>query len=338
MAMHKAVVILSAFSCCASAATSNPVSQAVGAALQADAKAALAAFNGVDVSTLPAKDQATVTCMRERLGGATVSPRVAASMSERALAAYRSYWLSAMNAPASRELAENQLAKQLGQMLGAPAGADMDTLEPLLAEALKREGLHSLQGRTGLLRELMIWSKEDSRQMLVALPEQQQNVKVELLDGFTSLGWSEFATCGRASTGGWTTDDALFAVVPRYESLDGEEFRVSFLGHEAQHFADKARFKDLQSWELEFRAKLTELAQADQTRSKVLGKFIQDQGDDPGSPHSFANRRVLAGLVSRLGVAGADALGSADPAKLQSAALAMLREDTARRISAQKGR
>ncbi|HTK58833.1 MAG TPA: hypothetical protein VL336_07610 [Sphingomicrobium sp.] len=336
--MHKAVVILIALSSSASAANPNPVGQAVGAALQADAKAALAAFSSVDVSTLSPKDQATVTCMRERLGGAVVELPVTASMSERALAIYRSYWLSAMNDPSRRDLEEGKLAKQLGQVLGAPAGTDMDTLEPLLAEALKREGLHSLQGRTGLLRELMIWSKEDSRQMLVALPEQQQNVKVELLDGFTSLGWSEFATCGRASTGGWTTDEALFAVVPRYDSMDGEEFRVSFLSHEAQHFADKARFKDLQPWELEFRAKLTELAEAVQTRSKVLGKFIQDQGDDPGSPHSFANRRLLNGLVSRLGVANAGALETVDPAKLRSAASAMLREDTSRRVGARKGK
>ena len=173
--------------------------------------------------------------------------------------------------------------------------------------------------------------------MQVALPEKQQNVKVELLDGFLSLGWSDYATCSRAATGGWTTDDALFAVVPRYESLDGEEFRVTFLGHEAQHFADKAQFKDLQSWELEYRAKLTELAEAEQTRPKVLGKFIMDQGDDPKSPHSYANRRLLTGLVTRLGVADANALASADPAKLRAAALAMLHDDTAQRLAARKG-
>jgi len=70
----------------------------------------------------------------------------------------------------------------------------------------------------------------------------------------------------------------------------------------------------------------------------VLGKFIQDQGDDPGSPHSFANRRLLNGLVSRLGVANAGALETVDPAKLRSAASAMLREDTSRRVGARKGK
>ena len=161
----------------------------------------------------------------------------------------------------------------------------------MLSDALKKEGFHSLQGRTGLLRELMIWSKQEEKLMRVALPEGEHDVKVVLLDGFKSFGWGEYATCGRASTGGWATADALFAVVARYTSLDHEEFRVTFLGHEAQHFADKIRFKNLKSWELEYRAKLTELARADTTRAKVVGKFIDDQGDDPASPHSYANRR-----------------------------------------------
>ena len=172
--------------------------------------------------------------------------------------------------------------------------------------------------------------------MRVALPEGERAVKVELLDGFKSFGWSNYATCGRASTGGWTTDDALFAVVPRYASLDGEEFRVSFLGHEAQHFADKARFKDLKPWELEYRAKLTELAQARETRAKVLDKFIIDQGDDPASPHSYANRRVLSELVERLRLADASALIAADGAAVQAAAVGLLREDTGRRTAAQR--
>jgi hypothetical protein len=39
-----------------------------------------------------------------------------------------------------------------------------------------------------------------------------------------SLGWGDYAICGRRGAGGWATGDALYAVVPRYHSLDGEEF------------------------------------------------------------------------------------------------------------------
>jgi hypothetical protein len=53
--------------------------------------------------------------------------------------------------------------------------------------------------------------------------------------------------------------------------------------------------------ELEYRAKLVELAQANTTRARVLRKSSEDQGDDPASPHAYANKRVLAALRRRLG-------------------------------------
>jgi hypothetical protein len=307
------------------------LSRALGAALQADSGRALALIDGIDVAALSPKNQATVICMRERLRPASEPVAPLAQITDRALAIYQHYWVASMAHPDHRADGETRLADALRNLLGASSTTDMDALEPLLAAALTKEGFHSLQGQTGLLRELMIWSKQDERLMPVALPEGKYKVKVELLDGFKSFGWSSYATCGRASTGGWTTDDALFAVVPRYASLNDEEFRVSFLGHESQHFADKAHLKGLQSWELEYRAKLTELAQANETRGKVLSKFIMDQGEDRASPHSYANRRVLADMIARLRLKSVDELMTADGAAVQKAAVAQLREDTQRR-------
>ena len=316
---------------------SPAVLQAVGAVLQADGKRALASLAGTDPATLSAKDQATVLCMRQRL---TAAEQPAAGpppdIADRALAIYRSYWVSAMARPESRKAEERRLAEALRNLLGAPPADDMDALEPKLANALSKAGYHSLQGETGLLRELTIWSKEDSRLFRVALPEEEREVKVELLDGFKSYGWSNWMTCGRASTGGWTTDEALFAVVPRYPSLDSEEFQVTFLGHEAQHFADKAHFKGLENWELEYRAKLTELAKAETTRAKVLGRFVMDQGDDPASPHSYANRRVLNDMVAKLHLKSPAELTTADGAAVQAAAVALLRADTRRRAGTRR--
>ena len=328
--------ILAAFAVMALSGPPQPqppaaLSEAVGAALQADSGRALAFVDSVDQSALSTRNQALVICMRARLRPTSEPATESAMLADRALAIYQRYWVASMAHPATRAEEEKRLADALRQLLGAPPTAGMDALEPLLAAALTKEGFHSLQGQTGLLRELMIWSKQDERLMPVALPEGKFKVKVELLDGFKSFGWSSYATCGRASTGGWATDDALFAVVPRYASLNGEEFSVSFLGHESQHFADKAHFKGLQSWELEYRAKLTELAQADATRGKVLSKFMQDQGDDPASPHSYANRRVLGDMIARLHLNSAQDLMTADGATLQTVAVTLLREDTQRR-------
>jgi hypothetical protein len=331
------VVLLVAAATIAAAlpAPSDQFSQAIGAALQADEARALQALSGVDLTGLPERDQAAAACMRERFGPSSKPAAPASnSLADRSLALYRDYWHNAMTHPERREAEERQLADRLGQLLEAPKGTDLDTLEPILAKALEKEGLHSLQGQTGLLRELMIWSKQEERMMRAMLPEGEEDVLVMLLDGFGSLGWGAYATCDRASTGGWATETALFAVVPKYPSLEAEEFRVTFLGHEGQHFADKVKFKDLQSWELEYRAKLTELAEADATRSRVLGKFIGDQGDDTASPHSFANRQVLGAMVRKLGLATAKELETADLKRVQSAATELLREDSARRAAA----
>jgi hypothetical protein len=326
------LLIAAALAAPAPSEPSERFSAAIGAALQADEAKALAALDGVDLSGLPARDQAAATCMRERFGvDSRPTPAADRSISEQALAIYRDYWHTAMSHPERREAEEARLQQQLRRLLKAPKAADLDALEPLLSDALKKEGVHSLQGRTGLLRELMVWSRQEERLMHVKLPEGEHDVKVVLLDGFKSYGWGEYATCGRASTGGWATEEALFAVMARYPSIDDEQFRVTFLGHEAQHFADKTRFKNLQPWELEYRAKLTELAQATATRTSVLGKFVRDQGDDPASPHSYANRKVLADMVRKLGLASTRQIETADLAQMQSAATELLREDSARR-------
>ena len=329
-------LIAAALAATAAPGPKESFSAAMGAALQADEAKAVAALDGVDLSSLPAKDQAAATCMRERFGPKSKpAPAASDSLADRALAIYRDYWHTAMLHPQLRAAEEQRLETRLRKLLGAPKQADLDALEPRLSDAPKKDGLHSLQGRTGLLRELMIWGKQDEKLVPVDLPDGQYRAKVEYLDGFQSFGWSHYATCGRAATGGWATEEALFAVVPRYESFDGEEFKVSFLGHETQHFSDKARFKDLKSWELEYRAKLVELAFADTTRAKVLQRFVVDQGTDPESPHSYANRAVLSDMVKRLQLKSADDLFTVDLARLHAAARDVLLEDSGKRAAAQ---
>ncbi|MEL7312863.1 MAG: hypothetical protein AAFN07_15210, partial [Pseudomonadota bacterium] len=110
-----------------------------------------------------------------------------------------------------------------------------------------------------------------------------------------------------------------------------EEFRVTFLAHETQHFLDIEAYPDIESWELEYRAKLMELSMADETRLRVLQKFLEDRGDDPASPHSYANKRLLTELTTRLSVRDTQALRSADPEALRAAAYELFEIDTTRR-------
>lgn len=335
--MRWVAFILLAISSDAVGAPADDVGQALGAALQADMPRALQLTKDIDPAKLSDKQRQFVTCIRQRFASARFRPTGGTGFAGRALGIYQRYWYASVMQPKTRDAQEHRLEVELGRLLHAKTGAKLDSLEPILAKRLEANGWHSLEGRTGLLRELMIWGKQDEKFVPVDLPDGQYRAKVEYLDGFKSFGWSHYATCGRAATGGWATEEALFAVVPRYESLDSEEFRVSFLGHETQHFSDKARFKDLQSWELEYRAKLVELAFADTTRSKVLSKFVDDQGTDPASPHSYANRAVLSELVKRLQLSSANELFTVDLARLHAAARETLLDDSRRRQTALAG-
>ena len=303
--------------------------RAVGASLQGDAKSALEILRPIDVSSLDPKDQAFVICMRERFGSSEKQSLVPShDLAGRAASVYRSYWHSSLLHPSERGAAEERLRVHLRRLLKAPAKSDMDALETSLEKALAARGHYSLEGQTGVLHEFMDWTKETKKTLNVSLPEGVERVKVVFLAGFKSLGWGDYSTCGRRGAGGWATKDTLFAVVPRYESLDGEEFKVTFLGHESQHFADFRKFGQLEPWRMEYRAKLVELAEVDVTRAKVLRKFIEDQGSDPKSPHSFANRRVLGEMAGRLGQASTAQLFDIELSKLHSAAVAALNEDT----------
>ena len=71
-------------------------------------------------------------------------------------------------------------------------------------------------------------------------------------------------------------------------------------------------------WELEYRAKLVELSKAQLTRARVLRKLSEDQGDDPASPHAYANKRVLAALARRLRLPEGSRLDEVDVDRLQN--------------------
>ncbi|HEX8413546.1 MAG TPA: hypothetical protein VF637_06610 [Sphingomicrobium sp.] len=307
------------------------IAAATGSALQGNAAQALRTLEPLAPGELSRKDRSFRECMMTRFGPA---PDTQADQTpsgffiETTVQTYRDYWRRALLQPDKRAAAEGQLLAALRASLRRPDLPDMDSIEPALARRLAADGVHSLQGRTGQLRELMIWKVQNEQRRPIELPEGPSITRVVLLDEFLSLGWGDYATCGRRGAGGWARGDAIFAVVPRYESLGGEEFRVTFLGHEAQHFADLRRFPSLKPWELEYRAKLVELGQANLTRQRVLAKFAEDRGDDPASPHSYANKRVLGDVRARLGLGDRSDLNLVAIKELQRVAVAILKADS----------
>lgn len=313
-------------------AASDAVARATGAALQGDVAAALNILASRSEEVIGPADQKFASCMRARFAIASARDIQATgglrSDLNEILIAYREYWHAALTRPASRGASEARLAARLATLLAAP-GENLDQLEPRIQSRFAGAGVHVLLGQTGVLRELMIWKRITERNYDVALPGGRHTTHVKLLDEFVSLGWGDYATCGRRGAGGWATPAGLYAVVPRYASLEGEEFRVTFLGHETQHYADLERYPGMPAWRMEYRAKLVELAQAVTTRPKILGKFTEDQGDDTDSPHSYANRCVLRALAARLQMSPGGNVASGNVADVQRAATEALSADTA---------
>jgi hypothetical protein len=315
------------------AAAQQALSNAVGQALQGSIRPALDVLRSIPRVEFSKSDGLIRDCMLGRFRGHADGslPLDLPAVAARALGIYRAYWRAALLRPQDRASEEERLRRNLVRLLRLPQESTMSEVEESLAAVLEAHGLHALMGRTAPLRELMLWREQVSEVRAVPLPEGTRRQRVELLDEFESLGWSSYATCDRTSTGGWVRPDAIYAVKPGWPDLNSEAFLVSFLGHETQHFADQERYGQLESWELEYRAKLAELAMARERIGKLLSAFSANQSDDRSIPHSFANRRVLAALRARLGLQRGSPLEALPPSAVRQAAEAELREDSRRR-------
>jgi hypothetical protein len=319
-----------------SAAARAAIAESTRAILEGDSARATSALEAVPAAQFDGKDATYRACMLERhRAGAPVFALAGIDdpFVRDVLRDYQDYWWRAMASPSERAGLENRLLAKLRRRVGAgkAEAGDMDAIEASLRARLLERGYHALLGQTLPLRELMLWRRQETRAYDVQLPDGPYRVRVELLDDFASLGWAAYGRCDRGSTGGWATADALYAVVPSYdEGLDSERFRVVFLGHETQHLADQNAFPGIVPWELEYRAKLVELAQAREVSAERLGYMISAQGDDLDSPHTYANKRVVADLTTRLGRSPE----RVDIDTLQEAAREQLGADTRRRTSA----
>lgn len=299
----------------------NPLARVYNAALSGDMREALALLDGVDVAALDDRQRASVAKMRARFGDpprddAIDLPPPASEI----LAAYRTYWRDAM---LRRGEAAPALLAALDAILDR-GHASLDDASDAARAAIEATGLHALTGVTLPYYELMIWRRHTPTTYRVALPEGEIDVTVVFLDDFASLGWAAYATGDRSHTGGWATPTELYAVRQAYD-VDSESFRVSYLAHEAQHFADYARFPALEQPELEYRAKLAELALSEATTADLLATFARRTGDDRGVPHHFAQGRLVRDLGRELAVADATTCA---PADIRRAARSLLAADS----------
>lgn len=301
-----------------------------GALMKGDGVEAQKYIGHADISALEQAQRTYLTCVQARLDRQPSREPALPAFTGKVLLAYQNYWRKSLTAPSMRETHAAGLHRSLQNALGVRGVIDDDALEEKLQQKIASEGLHSLFGFTPPLRELMLWRLQTTKTFEVRLPEQTYASRVVMLDRFASSGWAAWATCDTRSTGGWATETEIHAVMPRYPGgVDSNEFLSVLLTHETQHFFDKNRFKSLQPWELEYRAKLAELWAANaQVAADRVKKFSDSRSEDPALAHPYANARLLAALETVLGKPVLDA----DNGGLHAAAAALLARDTAARL------
>ena len=308
------------------ASSPDDLSHALAPVFEADMPAALARLQALPEASLDAADRHIRSCVLQRFGAPAdvVAPELSLpAPAPEVLAGFRRYWTGVSMKQMSPERAEARLMTDLSPFAGAAAD-DIDARSGAVVKLLEAKGLFALGGLTAPLRELMLWRKQTTQRETVLLPGGLIEVKVILLDDFVSLGWAAWGTCDRQSTGGWTTEDAIMVVQPSWD-LTSEAYRVSLLAHEAQHFSDYQRFPKLLGPDLEFRAKLVELALADESQADLLRSFSTHAKRDRSLPHAFANHWVIERLRLRLGV---ETLNNLPRDDIRAAALAELSANT----------
>ena len=216
---------------------------------------------------------------------------------------YRSYWKQSLLGQTPPDESEawlkNQVRHALIQHGYKSALTDSSDVLMVLDSALTAENYFFDRTISAPWHDLVIWKTQTEQLMTIQLPDGTETISTVFMDDFVSLGWSDYATLGMTSSGGWAKNDAIYCVTWAWNH-DSENFRVSLLQHEGQHIYDLKRFPKLNAIDLEYRAKLTELVFADTTLSVLLNKFTRNSALNVSSPHAYANFMVTRNLFSAL--------------------------------------
>ncbi len=211
-------------------------------------------------------------------------------------AAYQAYWRAALLAPVRRSDLEADHLKKLQNIIDS---YDRAATNVELNNWIEGRGFQALTGRTPPLLEFMLWRRSRKVEEKVEITDGVQTVPVTYLEGFLVDGWVSFASLGESRSSGWANQNGLFVMADAYEDLNGEAFQVSYLKHEARHFADIVKYPAISAADREYRAKLTELVYADKTLRRVLEKFV-GEGARVDVPHPLASWHVMHNLSKEL--------------------------------------
>jgi hypothetical protein len=243
---------------------------------------------------------------------------------------YREYWSDVLLHEYTKEECEGMITARVRRVLEEHGILCADTVSPLqkVVEEFEKRGYQALTGVTLPHFDLLAWGSNEAVDYKIQLTDDTMTVRVYFMRDFVSYGWSHYATFGVAYPGGWAGDNALYCMSKDYDR-SGEKFVISYLKHEGRHFADYMRFPKLQQTDLEYRAKLTELAFADSTLYTLIERFSTNAARNGEAPHSLANHE----LISRLSRAIFDQDFVEDPDRWRSVDISRIHQEACRLLA-----
>lgn len=235
------------------------------------------------------------------------------TMLQEVLKIYQTYWKQALLDKENIEKYETELKKSVTSFLkknNYPTQHDYvkDTLtlkdmesnfNQHLKNFLSEHDYYSATGKTAGFFDLFVWSTQLPTEYTVDLPETEITTTIIFLEDVVTMGWEDYASFGKVYPGGWATKEELYAVGKAYDTTS-ENFKVSYLKHESQHFADYEKYPLLSGADLEYRAKLTELIYAEETLYNLIRSFIRNASSEGRNPHAFGGYAVIRDLSQNI--------------------------------------
>lgn len=143
---------------------------------------------------------------------------------------------------------------------------------------------------------MLIWDEENRSRYTIDMPENSIDVNVVFIEDYVLNGAASYATFGYSRIGGWASneDSSLFCNKGAYE-LGSEKFKYSYLKHESIHFVDIKDYPNLESADLDYRAKLIELIYCtEKTIYHRLNEFIiGSSSENRDNSHPYANYHLI---------------------------------------------
>jgi hypothetical protein len=174
----------------------------------------------------------------------------------------------------------------------------------------------------------MLWRNTNTFTKSVEITDGVEDVTVHHLSDFISRGWQRFAVLEYYfGVGGWTNDGGIFTVVDGFD-VTSEKYELD-LKHEARHHAD-LKYKNLSADDLEYRAKLTELAFASETLENLLAVFTSSADRNSQNAHQVAGYFVVKHVREELNISDTNAewWKGFDPNQIRTAARDVLARNT----------